>query len=88
MDPRNFELKKVLKVEELYPGVKCLNFAGFSSSASGRYTMMNGTDGAIYRYDLLTNDVALRTDSRNLGVEKLIMAHLMTIIIISSIKNR
>ena len=70
MDPRNFELKKVLKVEELYPGVKCLNFAGFSSSASGRYTMMNGTDGAIYRYDLLTNDVALRTDSRNLGVEK------------------
>lgn len=70
MDPRNFELKKVLKVDELYRGVKCLNFAGFSSSASGRYTMMNGSDGAIYRYDLLTNDVAVRPDTKGLNVEK------------------
>ena len=70
MDPRNFELTKILKVEESFPGVKCLKFAGFSSSSGSRYTLINGTDGAIYRYDLLTNDVAVRTDTRELGVTR------------------
>ena len=53
----------------MYPGVKCLDFAGFVTSG-GRYTLVNGTDGAIYRYDLLMDDIAVRTDCRNLGVKK------------------
>lgn len=67
MDPRTFELQSTLKVSDLYPGVNCFKFAGFVTNG-GRYTMVNGSNGSIYRYDLQADDIAERPDCANLKV--------------------
>lgn len=63
MNPRTFELYKYLKMEERFPGVKALKIVGEYTGSSAGYCLLQGSDKDIYRYDLFSDDLALRASN-------------------------